>query len=133
MKIRKLVSVFFVLSLLACSYDSEDDLIDISSDDTGIISDDPNDDPDPDGEVTYNDDIAPIMQSSCVSCHGSPPVNGAPFALVNYNQVSQRAEGVLNRMSLQNGAPGAMPPSGRLPQATIDLIAEWIDNGKPQN
>ncbi len=129
MKIRNLASVFLLLSMLACSYDSEDDLIDNSTDDTGTVSDDP----DPNEDVTYTGDIAIIMQSSCVSCHSSPPVNGAPFALVNYNQVSQRAESIFNRMSLQNGAPGAMPPSGRLPQATIDLIAEWIENGKPEN
>ena len=132
MKIKNVIAFCFLLSILACSYDSEDDLIDNSSDDPGVITDDP-DDPNPDGEINYNDDIAPIMQSSCVSCHSSPPVNGAPFALINFNQVSQHAESILNRMSLQNGAPGAMPPSGRLPQSTIDMVEEWIDNGKPQN
>jgi len=122
---------FFCLSILFtnCSYDSEDDLIAEE-----IIEDnDDNDDDGVDFSVTYDNDVRPILQASCISCHASPPVNGAPFALINYNQVSQRANIILQSMSRPNGAAGAMPPSGRLPQATIDIIQDWIDEGKPEN
>jgi len=116
-----------LLSLLilfnyGCSYDSESDLIEDSND---LI--------DPNTELNYTDDIAPIIQSACVGCHANPPVNGAPFALVNFSQVDLRAGGILNRISRQSGSPGAMPPSGRLPQATIDLIDKWITDGKLEN
>jgi len=119
MKISKLaILTLFVLGMFSCSYDSESDLIDAS-------------DPiDPDVIVTYTDNVEAITQSACIGCHASPPVNGAPFALVNFEQVSQRASAMLNRMSLLSGAPGAMPPSGRLPQATIDIIEQWIVDGK---
>ncbi len=119
----------FILSLLtlcicicSCSYDSESDLVDVS-----------NEPDDPDTLVNYTDDVAPIIQSACISCHANPPVNGAPFALINFSQVNQRANSILSRMSFQNGAAGAMPPSGRLPQATIDKIQQWIDDGKLEN
>lgn len=118
-------SKLFILCLLtllvySCSNDSEDDLNIDNPIDNPIV-------------VNYTDNIKTIMQSSCVGCHSSPPSNGAPFALVNFSQVNQRANGVLNAMKKQSGASGAMPPSGRLPQATIDLIQQWIDNGKPEN
>lgn len=126
MKTNNLIILFLlVLSIASCSYDSENDLIDVPN------GEDPNEDPIT--TINYTDDIRPILQSSCVGCHASPPVNGAPFALTNYSQASQRAGAILNAMSRQSGTPAAMPPSGRLPQATIDLVQEWIDEGTPEN
>ena len=123
MKTNKLILLsVLVFCLFSCSYDSENDLIEPS---LGPI--------DPNAIVNYTDNISPIIQSACVGCHSNPPVNGAPFALVNFNQVSQRAGNILNTMSRQSGAPNAMPPSGRLPQATIDLIERWIDDGQLEN
>ncbi len=123
MKVNKLIVLsLFALSMFSCSNDSESDLIDAG------------DDPlDPNELITYADHVQPIIQNACLGCHTSPPVNGAPFSLVNFSQVDQRANGILNRISLQSGAPGAMPPSGRLPQATIDVIEQWIDDGKLEN
>jgi len=122
-KKRQLLILFlFTFCFSNCTYDSESDLIDITDDNV-----------DPNAVVNYTDDISTIIQSSCVGCHSSPPVNGAPFALVNFSQVNLRASGILNRMSRQSGSPGAMPPSGRLPQATIDLVEQWINEGKLEN
>lgn len=123
----------FLLLLVICTFtnctnDSEDDLIEVLEEPET-----------PDGEtpeptlITYTDDIEPIMRAACVTCHGSPPTNGAPFPLINFTQVSQTANGIFNRMSLSSGAPGAMPPSGRLPQSTIDLVEQWIEDGTPEN
>ncbi|WP_027394968.1 hypothetical protein [Aquimarina latercula] len=121
MKTIKLIPLLFLaFFMINCANDSEDDLIDVI------------DNPDPIGDgsvITYTANIEPIIQSSCVGCHADPPVNGAPFPLINFTQVSQRAGGILNRMSRQNGAAGAMPPSGRLPQSTIDLVDQWIADG----
>lgn len=119
---RPFTYALMILTLIGCSYDSEDDLVD-----AGEYPGDPN------VLITYVDDVAPIVQNACIGCHNDPPVNGAPFALVNFQQVDQRANSMLNRMSLQNGAPGAMPPSGRLPQSTIDIIEQWIEDGKLEN
>lgn len=130
MKLSKLIILsLFTLLMYNCSSDSESDLIPIKNEE-------PKEEEPGNGSndtINYKDDISPIMQSSCVGCHASPPVNGAPFALVNFSQVSQRANGILNVMSKQSGTPSAMPPSGRLPQSTIDLLQKWIDAGKPEN
>jgi hypothetical protein len=53
--------------------------------------------------------------------------------LVTYQQVSARANNILSAMSRQNGSAGAMPPSGRLPQNTINQIQAWIDNDLKEN
>ncbi|MFC4218931.1 hypothetical protein [Flagellimonas marina] len=129
MKILKFISISCLLFLLqSCAYDSEDDLIAIEEND----GEDDSENPDGPG-ITYVNTIKAIMDSNCVSCHSSPPRNGAPFALVNYNQVSGRANGILNAMARESGSPGAMPPAGTLPQNTINQIQEWIDNGTPEN
>ena len=73
------------------------------------------------------------MQNSCLGCHSDPPVNGAPFALANFTQASSRSAAILNVMSRQSGAARAMPPSGRLPQSTIDLVEQWIEDGLIEN
>jgi uncharacterized membrane protein len=129
-KNMKTPSLFLLLLTLAlsgfsCTNDSENDLIEAVAP--------PNvENPEPE-TITYTNNVEAIIQSSCVGCHASPPVNGAPFALVNFDQVNQRSNGILNRMQLQSGAAGAMPPSGRLPQATINLIEAWIAQGKLEN
>ncbi len=124
MKAIKLIMLLCItLFVFNCSNDSEDDLVNVDP-----PMEEPGDTP-----VNYVDDIAPIMSTSCVGCHADPPRNGAPFSLVNFSQVNQRATGVFNRMNLQSGSAGAMPPSGRLPQATIDKIQQWIDDGKKEN
>ncbi|WP_422079948.1 hypothetical protein [Ulvibacterium sp.] len=114
-------NVKFLLPLLAsifmaCTSDSEDDLMETEE---------------PNGPVTYNANIRAIINSNCLNCHSDPTRNGAPFSLTNFQQVSTRAEnGSLSRsINKQAGEAGAMPPGGRLPQTTIDLIDQWIDEG----
>ncbi|WP_343488330.1 hypothetical protein [Allomuricauda sp. d1] len=120
----------FLALLTSCTYDSENDLI--APDGTDNEDDGSGEDP-TDSAITYDDTIKAIVDSNCISCHSSPPRNGAPFALVNFSQVSARANGILSAISRQSGAAGAMPPAGRLPQSTIDAFDEWIEKGTPEN
>lgn len=68
------VFVFAFLFLLSCSNDSESDL-------TGPQTGNENE------FVTYNDNIKAVISNNCLSCHSSPPTNGAPFSLTTYTQV----------------------------------------------
>lgn len=122
---RNTLLFFMTMALVfaSCSYDSEDDLV--VPVDSGV--------PDDSELITYEADIKSIMQGSCIGCHASPPRNGAPFSLVNFSQVSTRSSTILNAMSRQSGSASAMPPSGRLPQTTIDLIDKWIEDGLKEN
>ena len=114
------ISLFCLLS--SCTTDSTDDLID----DDGPIPE----------TINYTNHIAPIMQANCISCHSSPPVNGAPNALTTYNNVVNAVENanLIGRISAQPGQGGFMPLGGsRLPQNLIDLIIQWKDEGFLEN
>ncbi len=111
-----LLLIILAFGFSSCTNDSESDLIEIT---------------DPNETVTYAGEVEAIIRSNCLACHSDPPRNGAPFPLSNFEQLRQRAESgaVLRAIQKQTGEAGAMPPSGRLPQATIDLIDQWIQDG----
>jgi uncharacterized membrane protein len=85
--------------------------------------------------VTYQD-VRFVFENICTQCHSNPPQNGAPMPLDTYinvrNAVLNRP--LLDRISREEGTSGAMPLGGpRLPQATIDLIIQWNENGLLEN
>ena len=83
-------------------------------------------------EATYKQNVKAIIDNNCISCHATVPRNGAPMALATYEQVKNAVlnRGLLNRISLKNGSSLLMPQGGpRLPQATIDIIVKWNQDG----
>lgn len=84
-------------------------------------------------EVTYTNDIAPIIANNCLGCHGLVSPNGG-ISLTNYSEVAAIANsGLLKNVLLaQNGAP-IMPPSIGLNDCNIDKISKWIEDGTPNN
>lgn len=102
--------------LLSCSNDNPDTL----------MEDVPNE-----NAITYQQNVKSIIDNNCISCHAATPRNGAPMALVTYDQVKNAIQnrGLLNRISLNNGNSLLMPQSGRLPQTTIDIVAKWQQDG----
>ena len=86
--------------------------------------------PDEDLIVSYNSEIASIMSVNCISCHSSPPVNGAGIPLTTYTEVKEGIDLVLNRIQRKPGDPKLMPTGGaKLPQNKINLIQKWKDDG----
>ncbi len=83
-----------------------------------------------DGPVTYNANVKAIIDANCVMCH----VDGGAASfrpLVTYAQVKQAVAeaGLLERIQLQNGEPGIMPATGRMPQRNINVLLEWEADG----
>jgi uncharacterized membrane protein len=115
-KILKYIFTVAGLLIISCSNDAENDLIEVVDQETPI---------------SYNVNVRPILNNNCVSCHSNPTQNGAPFPLTNYNEVLTRAQNgqLFTSINRQTGQASAMPPSGRMPQATIDLIEQWIQEG----
>jgi hypothetical protein len=110
---------FFVLFQFGCTNDSTSDLID------NTVG----------GDITYNNTVKGIVQNNCLFCHTSPPQNGAPMQLTTYADVKNAvmSRGLLDRISRPQGSQGMMPNGGqRLPQATIDKIFQWAQNGFPE-
>lgn len=106
-----------ILVATGCSNDSEGDL---TVQDGGDTKD----------PITFTGNIRSVLTAQCTGCHADPP-SGAPFPLVTYEQVKQRVDNgsLLSAISKPSGQSGAMPPSGRMSQAAIDLIAQWIEEG----
>jgi len=85
--------------------------------------------------ITYIE-VKPIIDGACLNCHSNPPQNGAPMPLVNYDNVTDAVlnRDLLNKISKNEGEDGLMPLGGpRLPQATIDLIFQWEEDGLLEN
>ncbi|CAK8998561.1 Ankyrin repeat and KH domain-containing protein 1 (HIV-1 Vpr-binding ankyrin repeat protein) (Multiple ankyrin repeats single KH domain) (hMASK), partial [Durusdinium trenchii] len=90
----------------------------------------------PQGDVTYSNQIARMMQTHCERCHR--PGEIAPFALQSYDDVSAWAETILEVME-----DGRMPPwhanpkhghfenDARMTDEERALFARWVENGLP--
>jgi tetratricopeptide (TPR) repeat protein len=87
--------------------------------------------------ITFAKDIAPLVFDRCASCHR--PTGPAPFSLLTYAQVKQRARLIA---TVTDG--GFMPPwkadadggpfIGQKPltRAERDMIRQWVDAGAPE-
>ena len=78
-------------------------------------------------EVSYANEIRPIIDTNCQlsSCHGDNP--GIP-SFATYPDVQANASGIKFKTS-----SGSMPPGGPLPDAEVQLISDWVDQGAPNN
>lgn len=123
---KKRIPVLFgaavFMFLYSCSSRDLDDLKPVQEQDTS-------------GTVTFQD-VKFVFETICTQCHSNPPQNGAPMPLVTYLNVKSAVEtrGLLDRISRMEGEDGLMPLGGpRLPQATIDLIVQWNEDGLLEN
>jgi tetratricopeptide (TPR) repeat protein len=84
--------------------------------------------------VTFSKDVAPIISGQCASCHR--PGGSAPFALLTYDEVANRARTILAAVR-RRVMPPWKPAAGyaefagerRLTDAQIALIEHWIEQG----
>jgi thiol-disulfide isomerase/thioredoxin len=91
----------------------------------------------PKGEVTYANQIAPILQSRCVACHQTGEI--APFPLTSYADASGWADTIREVVESRRMPPWfANPKYGkfsndcRLSDDEMRLLCTWIDNGAPE-
>lgn len=90
--------------------------------------------PDLFGQVTFSNDIAPLIYKNCGSCHR--PGEIGPFSLTNYDEIA--GQGAMIKYVTETRY---MPPwkpdadyssflgQSLLTQDEIDIIAEWVDGG----
>ena len=78
-------------------------------------------------EVFYANQIRPLIDANCQlsGCHGS---NASIPSWATYNDVKARASAIKARTSAKT-----MPPTGPLSDLNIQLIADWVDQGAPNN
>jgi mono/diheme cytochrome c family protein len=94
------------------------------------------------GESSFANDVMPILEAKCISCHGSmggwdaatyqSVINSGqngPVVIPGDVENSLLAQKILG--THQQGS--IMPPGGRMPESEIQPILDWIANGAPDN
>lgn len=88
-------------------------------------------------DVTFSEDVAPIVFARCASCHR--PGEAAPFSLLSYDDVKRRGKLVAAAVSSR-----AMPPwkaghadypylgDRRLSDEQIATVQQWVAAGMPE-
>ncbi len=88
-------------------------------------------------EVTFNQQIAPMVHENCASCHH--PGAAGPFSLLTYQEVSKKAR-TMQRAMERRYMPPWHPREGevkfahdrRLSDEQIAQFSAWVEAGKPQ-
>ena len=91
----------------------------------------------PRDSITFNSHVAPIIFDHCVSCHR--PEESAPFSLLTYDEVAQRA-GQIVEVTQSGYMPPWLPKHGYgefkgsrgLTAEQIGLIEQWMALGLPE-
>src|SRR5258708_17527086 len=82
-------------------------------------------------EITYNRNVAPILQKHCVGCHR--PNDVAPMSLMTYDEVLPFARMIRERVIQRKMPPwhadpafGEFTNNARLSLEVIDAIDVWV-------
>jgi len=84
-------------------------------------------------------DVASVIGTRCISCHGSPPIQGVPSSLATYASLTgpsktdpTKSVAVLSLERMQNKAT-PMPPAGLQPATAAEIAAfqSWVSAGTP--
>ena len=95
------------------------------------------------GAVSYSNQIVPLFQTKCQACHNQSTALGGwdstSYEAATTTGISSSvviAGDVTNSVLAQRvaGTQGAiMPPAGKMSDAEIQLILDWIAAGAPEN
>lgn len=127
-------SAAYMFSIDGTTFQSSGTFTDLGADDYTVIVKDGNECVDSDmatveavPEVFYANQIRPIIDANCQvsGCHGS---NASIPTWATYNDVKARADRIRARTSAKE-----MPPGNPLVDSDIKLIADWVDQGAPNN
>ena len=91
----------------------------------------------------FNDQVFPILEKNCFKCHGAGDHLKGDFRITSreglihgghfgpgYNE-AEPEKSVLLEMISYKSEKYEMPPKGKLPEAEIAILTEWIDRGAP--
>jgi hypothetical protein len=93
----------------------------------------------PGDPVTFTEDVAPILQRSCQSCHN--PAGMGPMSLMTFDQVRPWARAIKLKTSRREMPPWFVEKNigiqrfkddTSLSDREIELISRWVDAGAPQ-
>ncbi|MEJ2594631.1 MAG: cytochrome c [bacterium] len=123
--IRRIKNLFVALATVvlmqSCYYDNVEELYPVTPDcDTASVS--------------YAEDVWPVINSNCTSCHsgGAPQGN---VHLENYNDIVVAASNgsLLGVIRHDDGWPAMPKGGGKLGDCDIAKIEKWVADGTPEN
>jgi uncharacterized membrane protein len=78
-------------------------------------------------------DVERIMQNVCQQCHSDPPVNGAPFPLVRYQDTQKMILDQPVTSAMLTDVEGRLMPRAPVVMSDLDRAAlvTWLRNGAP--
>ena len=128
---QKIVSP--VLMLACCSFAIAQDSAATKSKDAAF---------DDDSIKFFEEKVQPILEKSCLECHGKDPDElGGSLALISRAAILKGGDsGPAIDLEDHSGSLlleavnyefYEMPPSGKLPQAEIDILTKWVKMGAP--
>ncbi len=88
----------------------------------------------PDNEVSYLEDVKPIVEAKCgiTGCHNGSL--GAERNWLDFGAFQAKAQnGNVKNYVINRIMPPAHSPNGGLSQDQINAIACWVDEGAPNN
>jgi hypothetical protein len=83
--------------------------------------------------VTYNSTIVPILENSCLTCHGTPPVGGTSRSLSSYAEVVANAPRITGSIKQLSGFLAMPQNGGKIKSCSITQWDIWVRNGMPNN
>lgn len=91
----------------------------------------------PSTDVTWCE-VSQVLEAKCQRCHADPPVNGAPFPLISYDDTQVEVSGIVRYDRMQDmvdrrlmppAEPELDPPAEPLTNAERALLLDWFDQG----
>ena len=91
---------------------------------------------DPPAVGDYPCAVFDVINRNCRPCHQDPPVMGAPFPLMNFEDTQGPYSAMLKRYQRMNqvirpGFPPRMPFGGMLNDADLKTLSDWLDMCAP--
>ena len=76
---------------------------------------------------SFSECVDPIIVNECISCHSY----AGSAEMLNLTIDVNIQEAVLNGTLIEriNSSTNPMPPAGKLPESSLEIINRWADNG----
>jgi len=115
-----LLLVFSTIIVTSCTYNSEEDLYP----EDGCLTE----------NMSYQDDILPIITTDCYGCHNVAS-NFGNITLEGYDEISKHVASGELIGSIKHAAGYSPMPQGssKLLDCEIEKIESWINDGAPNN
>ncbi|MDF1550560.1 MAG: hypothetical protein P1P88_22250 [Bacteroidales bacterium] len=119
MKRHTVAIIFSTIILFSCNYYNEEELYGNEICDTS--------------NITYDEDIKPILQQNCYYCHSSSVVYSGNLNLENPEHIRRVVDNGKLLKNIKHEADGDPMPQGgaKLSDCKINKIEKWINLGTP--